>query len=259
GSQAVIVAKIEDQAAVRNLPQILESADAIMVARGDLGIECPFEDLPIIQRRIVKICLQEMKPVIVATHLLESMTQNPVPTRAEITDIANAVYEQADALMLSGETAAGRYPLECVSVLDRVIRRTERSGGAGYAALAELTEDQQEIASAAVHLADQTRAAAICVFTRQGKLTTAVSGLRPRYSPIYALAVEEDLCRRLMLRYGSEPIASRYPTSQEEGLAIAESELRKRGAISSGDRVILLSEVPLLGERARSVVLYQVE
>ena len=259
GSKAVIVAKIEDQAAVRNLPQILESADAIMVARGDLGIECPFEDLPIIQRRIVKICLQEMKPVIVATHLLESMTQNPVPTRAEITDIANAVYEQADALMLSGETAAGRYPLECVSVLDRVIRRTERSGGAGYASLAELTKDQQEIASAAVHLADQTRAAAICVFTRQGKLTTAVSGLRPRYSPIYALAGEEDLCRRLMLCYGSEPIASRYPTSQEEGLAIAERELRRRGAISSGDKVVLLSEVPLLGERARSVVLYQVE
>ncbi|MDD4933019.1 MAG: pyruvate kinase, partial [Methylacidiphilaceae bacterium] len=160
GSKAVIVAKIEDQAAVRNLPQILESADAIMVARGDLGIECPFEELPIIQRRIVKICLQKMKPVIVATHLLESMTQNPVPTRAEITDIANAVYEQADALMLSGETAAGRYPLECVSVLDRVIRRTERSGGAGYAALADLNEDQQEIASAAVHLADQVRAAA---------------------------------------------------------------------------------------------------
>ncbi len=259
GSKAVIVAKIEDQAAVQNLPQILESADAIMVARGDLGIECPFEELPIIQRRIVKLCLQKMKPVIVATHLLESMTQNPVPTRAEITDIANAVYEQADALMLSGETAAGRYPLECVSILDRVIRRTERSGGAGYAACAELIEDQQKIASAAVHLADQVRAAAICVFTRQGKLTATVASLRPRYSPIYALAGEEDLCRRLVLRYGTEPIPSRYPTSQEEGIVIAEEELRKRGVISSGDKVILLSEVPLRSERARSVVFYQVE
>ncbi|QSR85836.1 pyruvate kinase [Methylacidimicrobium sp. B4] len=259
GSKAVIVAKIEDQAAVQNLPQILESADAIMVARGDLGIECPFEELPIIQRRIVKMCLQKMKPVIVATHLLESMTQNPVPTRAEITDIANAVYEQADALMLSGETAAGRYPLECVSLLDRVIRRTERSGGAGYAAFAELLEDQQKIASAAVHLADQVRAAAICVFTRQGKLTATVASLRPRYSPIYALAGEEDLCRRLILRYGTEPIPSRYPTSQEEGIVIAEEELRKRGVVSSGDKVILLSEVPLHSERARLVVFYQVE
>lgn len=259
GSKAAIVAKIEDQAAVRNLAQILDSADAIMVARGDLGIECPFEELPIIQRRIVKKCLQKMKPVIVATHLLESMTQNPVPTRAEITDIANAVYEQADALMLSGETAAGRYPLECVSLLDKVIRRTERSGGAGYASLAELTEDQQKIASAAVHLADQVHAAAICVFTRQGKLTATVAGLRPRYSPIYALVGEEDLCRRLILRYGTEPICSRYPLSQEEGIAFAEEELRKRGAIASGDKVILLSEVPLHGERARSVVFYQIE
>lgn len=259
GSTAVIVAKIEDQAAVRNLPQILESADAIMVARGDLGIECPFEELPIIQRRIVKMCLQKMKPVIVATHLLESMTQNPVPTRAEITDIANAVYEQADALMLSGETAAGRYPLGCISVLDRVIRRTERSGGAGYAAFAELTEDQQKIASAAVHLADQVRAAAICVFTRQGKLAATVAGLRPRYSPIYVLAAEEELCRRLVLRYGIEPIPSGYPTTQEEGIALAEAELRKRGVIASGDKMILLSEVPLHGERARSVVFYHVE
>ncbi|VVM06161.1 pyruvate kinase [Methylacidimicrobium cyclopophantes] len=259
GSKAIIVAKIEDQAAVQNLPQILDAADAIMIARGDLGIECPFEELPIIQRRIVKSCLQKMKPVIVATHLLESMTQNPVPTRAEITDIANAVYEQADALMLSGETAAGRYPLECVSVLDRVIRRTERSGGAGYAAFAELTEDQQKLASAAVHLADQVRAAAICVFTRQGKLAAVVAGLRPRYSPIYALSGEEDLCGRLLLRYGTEPIPSRYPMTQEEGISLAEEELRKRGAISSGDKVILLSEVPLRGERARSVVFYQVE
>jgi pyruvate kinase len=120
GSSARIVAKIEDQLAVKNINGIIEKTDAIMVARGDLGVECAMEDLPIIQRKIVKRCLQRGRPVIVATHMLESMIENPVPTRAEITDVANAVYEQADAVMLSGETTVGKYPVECVRVLDRV-------------------------------------------------------------------------------------------------------------------------------------------
>ena len=132
GSGARIVAKIEEQSAVRQIDEMIKASDAIMVARGDLGIECPMEELPIIQRRIVKRCLRLGKPVIVATHLLESMIENPVPTRAEITDVANAVFEQADAVMLSGETAMGRYPAECVRVLNRVAVRIERSGGAGY-------------------------------------------------------------------------------------------------------------------------------
>ena len=113
---------------------MIDTADVVMVARGDLGIECPMEELPIIQRKIVKRCLRIGKPVIVATHMLESMIENPVPTRAEITDVANAVFEQADAIMLSGETTTGRYPVECVQVFDRVARRIERSGGAGYGA-----------------------------------------------------------------------------------------------------------------------------
>ena len=132
-STAQIVAKIEDQSAVRDIDEMIEAADVIMVARGDLGIECPMEELPIIQRRIVKNCLRFGKPVIVATHMLESMIENPVPTRAEITDVANAVFEQADAIMLSGETTVGRYPVKCVEVFDRVARRIERSGGASYA------------------------------------------------------------------------------------------------------------------------------
>src|SRR2546428_5575810 len=127
------MAKIEDQSAVRLIHEIIASADAIMVARGDLGIECPIEELPIIQRRIVKICVRLGKPVVVATHMLESMITNPLPTRAEITDVANAVFEQADAIMLSAETTVGRYPIECVQILNRVATRIERSGGAGYA------------------------------------------------------------------------------------------------------------------------------
>src|SRR6185437_8037438 len=153
-SGAQIVAKIEDQLAVRSLDKMIESANVIMVARGDLGIECPMEELPIIQRRIVKNCLRLGKPVIVATQLLESMISNPLPTRAEITDVANAVFEQADALMLSGETSTGRYPVECIQVLHRVAVRIERSGGAGYAKTAMLEDARQKTVSSAVVLAN---------------------------------------------------------------------------------------------------------
>src|SRR6185369_6699170 len=123
--------------------EIILEADAVMVARGDLGIECPYEELPIIQRRIVKTCLRVGRPVIVATHMLESMIENPMPTRAEITDVANAVYEQADAIMLSGETTVGKYPLKCVEVFDRISRRIEKSGGVNFQHAAELTTSRQ--------------------------------------------------------------------------------------------------------------------
>src|SRR5204862_8212066 len=131
-TQPPVIAKIEDQQAVANLEEIVREADAVMVARGDLGIEIPYEELPIVQRRIVKTCLRHGKPVIVATHMLESMIESPMPTRAEVTDVANAVYEQADAIMLSGETTVGKHPLKCIEVFDRIATRIERSGGANF-------------------------------------------------------------------------------------------------------------------------------
>src|SRR5438034_8270477 len=130
-----------------------ERAEPSMIARGDLAIECPMEELPISQRRIVKSCILLGKPVVVATQLLESMITNPLPTRAEITDVANAVFEQADALMLSGETTIGRYPVECVEALRRVAVRIERSGGAGYAENAVLENIRQKMVGSAVTLA----------------------------------------------------------------------------------------------------------
>src|SRR5690606_19609644 len=119
-SPARIIAKIEDQSAIANLDEIVRATDSLMVARGDLGIECPFEELPSIQRRAVQVCLDYGKSVIIATHMLESMITQPMPTRAEITDVANAVHERADCVMLSGETTIGRYPLECVGILEKV-------------------------------------------------------------------------------------------------------------------------------------------
>src|SRR5207245_1175691 len=136
--------KVEDQQAVKNLQEIVAEADGVMVARGDLGIEVPYEELPIIQRKIVKTCLRVGKPVIVATHMLESMIDSPMPTRAEVTDVANAVFEQTDAIMLSGETTVGKYPVKCVEVFDRISQRIERSGGANFHEQAELTSPRQK-------------------------------------------------------------------------------------------------------------------
>ena len=126
---ARIIAKIEDQSGLANLDEIITAADAIMVARGDLGIEVPMEELPLIQRRTIDSCIRHRKPVIVATHLLESMILSPVPTRAEVSDIASAVWATADAIMLSGETTTGKYPLECVEIMDRIARRIEQISG----------------------------------------------------------------------------------------------------------------------------------
>src|SRR5216683_85195 len=174
-SKALVVAKIEEQSAVKQIGEMIRAADAIMIARGDLGIEIPMEELPIIQRRIVKSCLRLGKPVIVATHMLESMIENPVPTRAEITDVANAVFEQTDAIMLSGETTVGRYPVECVKVFDRVARRIERSGGAGYGNLAALEDPRQKTVMSAVVLANSLPNSKLIVFTRHGTMARYVS------------------------------------------------------------------------------------
>ena len=154
GSSARIIAKIENREGVDNFDAILEAADGIMVARGDLGVEVPIRELPVIQRRIVRACARAGKPVIVATHLLESMIKHPLPTRAEVTDVANAVYEQADALMLSGETSAGEYPVRCVQVLDDIARHIEKEPGLEFGDERRAETPREELARAAARLAD---------------------------------------------------------------------------------------------------------
>src|SRR5437899_9963270 len=158
-----------------------------MVARGDLGIECPYEELPIIQRKTVKACIRYGRPVIVATHMLESMIVNPMPTRAEITDVANAVFEQADAIMLSGETTVGRYPLQCLEVFDRIAQRIERSGGANFHDRAELTTPRQKLVKSAVVMANELGEDAILVFSIRGYMAGHAAWVRPHLSLIYAI------------------------------------------------------------------------
>lgn len=247
GSDARVVAKFEDQVAVRNVDEIIRVSDAVMVARGDLGIECPMEELPIIQRRIIKHAIRIGRPVIVATHMLESMIENPLPTRAEITDVANATYEQADAIMLSGESATGRYPVECVNVLDRVARRIERSGGAGYASEIEAVETMQKTVRAAVVLADSLVNARIVVFTRRGVMASCISNMRPARAPIYAFTTEADICRKLALSWAVRAFPIEFSEMPQETIATAEKLLLKHGLCKAGDHLVILSDV-LAGE-----------
>src|SRR5437773_3038212 len=254
-NKAEIVAKIEDQLAVRSIDKMIESTDVIMVARGDLGIECPMEELPIIQRRIVKNCLHLAKPVIIATQLLESMITNHLPTRAEITDVANAVFEQADALMLSGETTLGRYPIECVEVLNRVAMRIERSGGAGYAKDALLGNIRQKTVASAVALANSLEDSKLIVFTLHGRMARYASNLRPHRAPIFAFTPNEQVYRQLALYWGTFPIGINFTGDPDATIASAEKFLRRNKLATPGNRMVIVSDVRMGGAMIDSIQL----
>src|SRR2546427_604706 len=238
----LVIAKIEDQEAVSNIDSIVREADGVMVARGDLGIEVPYEELPIIQRRIVKCCLHIGRPVIVATHMLESMIESPMPTRAEVTDVANAVFEQADAIMLSGETTVGKYPLKCIEVFDRIARRIERSGGANYFEHAQLTNPRQKLVKSAVIMANELRAEAILVFTRRGHMAQYTGWMRPRYSPIYAFCENKDVAEGLTLNWGVLAFVIPFDQSNPEAtIELALKTLVTQGWLSSGNTLMIIS------------------
>ena len=239
-----IIAKIEDQQAIKNLAAIIDQADGIMVARGDLGIECPYEELPIIQRQIVKRCLEVGRPVIVATHMLESMIENPMATRAEVTDVANAVFEQADAIMLSGETTVGKYPLKCLEVFDRIAQRIERSGGANYHERAVLTSPRQKLVKSAVVLADELRAEAIVVFTIRGNMARHSAWLRPRHSPIYAVCETQAVADSLCLNWGVRPLVMPFNHEEpEKTIGPALAELKRKGFLKEGNTAVIISSI----------------
>jgi len=239
-----VIAKIEDQEAVRNLEAIVREADGVMVARGDLGIEVPCEELPIIQRRIVKMCLQLGHPVIVATHMLESMIENPLPTRAEVTDVANAVFEQADAIMLSGETTVGKYPLKCIELFNRIALRIERSGGAHFHEHAEFTLPRQTLVKSAVVMADELKADAILVFTNHGRMARYASWMRPRSSPIYALCPNRKVADSLAMYRGLTPYVLQFhPTAPDQTIESAVAMLLKSKTLRPGNTVVIVSSI----------------
>ncbi|MGI9242694.1 MAG: pyruvate kinase [Verrucomicrobiales bacterium] len=247
GCGARVVAKMEDQQAVTNIEEIVEASDAVMVARGDLGIEVHVEEMPILQRLIVKKCIQIGRQVIVATQMLESMIENPIPTRAEVTDVANAVFEEASAVMLSGETSIGQYPVACVEMLDRIARRTERSGGVGFAESAVLKTNKQKTVRAAVVLADSIEGSKILVLTKRGVLANYVAHLRPAAAPIFAMAPSPSVCRRLGLNRGVRAAHLEFGEDADALVESAIDRLRADGLVRSGDPLVILSDV-LSGE-----------
>jgi pyruvate kinase len=242
-SDAKIIAKIEDQAGVRNLEDIVRETDSVMVARGDLGIEIDYHRLPQVQTQIVDACLAQGKPVIVATHLLESMITAPMPTRAEISDIANAVRERADAVMLSGETTTGLYPLECVEVMKKIIGSTEPFEKRVLNEVIRLEEPKAKMLRSAAVLAQQLERSGIIVFTRSGFLGYTLGALRPKGIPIYAFTDKEHIFRHLLLPWGVEPFLMDFSEDPEETIQNSIAYLKRREWVSAGSWLVVITNV----------------
>ena len=252
-----IVAKLEDQEAITNMVEIIATADGIMVARGDLGVEIPLEVLPRVQRRIIRTCAEMGKRVIVATHMLESMIENPIPTRAEVTDVANAVYEEADAIMLSGETTVGKYPVKCVEILDRISRSTESSRGLRFTDNLELDGDKQQIAMAAVNLAESISAKAIIVPTRRGRMANRVTNCHPQESIICAFTNDSVTRRQLVMNRNVLSYQIEFSEDSEKTLATAAAIMIQRNEFSPDDRVVVISDA-LAGSGFEAIQIRQI-
>ena len=242
-SRCRIIAKIEDQSAIDNLDSIVAACDALMVARGDLGIECPFEELPVIQRRAVRACLAQGRPVIVATHMLESMISQPVPTRAEITDVANAVFELADCVMLSGETTIGKYPLECVQMLDKISRRIEAEEAPNPREPAVFTGERMKVLHSAVVLANELPRSKLLTFTRHGFMAQGLAALRPASAPILAFTPSPEVFRQLRLLRSVEPYLMSLGSEPDVTIENAIALLRREGRIAPGDKLIVATDI----------------
>ena len=245
----LLVAKIETRAAIENLEAIVRAADAVMVARGDLGIQMPFQEIPLLQKKIIGMCNRRGTPVITATHMLESMTHGPLPSRAEVNDVANAVLDGTDALMLSEETAVGKYPVATVETMHDIARAAERQGEPhlGY----EHREDSGDpvswaIARAAVHAAEELNVAAIICPTRSGVTARHVASFRPRM-PIIGAGGSSASVRPLALVWGVIPkVVASAPESQDpaEEVARAVDAARDSGFVRTGDLLAVVAAGP---------------
>lgn len=241
GSSAKIIAKIEDQAGVRNMRDIIREADAIMVARGDLGIEIDYHRLPLVQTELVAACQAEGKPVIIATHLLETMISSPMPTRAEISDVSNAIREQADAVMLSGETTVGAYPLESVQVMKNIIESIEPSVSGALNRTIVLKEPKSKMLRSAAVLAQELGDSSIVVFTRSGFLAYVLGALRARGVPIYAFTDVESVFRQLLLPWGVEPFLMEFSDDPELTICNALNTLKAKNWCQPGSWQVVIT------------------
>lgn len=242
GSSAMIIAKIEDQEGVDNMDEIIEEADGVMVARGDLGVEIPFEEIPIVQEQIVRKCIAAGKPVIIATHLLESMIENPRPTRAEVTDVANAIFQKADCIMLSGETTKGNYPIECVKTMGKIAKNVQSKLKFEIPNGLKTKDVKEAITLGACVNAENLDAKAIMVFSKTGKLLSLVAKKRPNID-IFAFTDNEDVRRKLMIYWNVFPFKINFKDNFDAMVNNAISILEKNNFLVRGDRAIIVSDV----------------
>ncbi|SOC86647.1 pyruvate kinase [Curtobacterium sp. 314Chir4.1] len=244
GKRLPVIAKIEKPQAVDALEEIIDAFDSIMVARGDLGVELPLEAVPIVQKRAVELARRMAKPVIVATQMLESMISSPIPTRAETSDVANAVLDGADAVMLSGETSVGEYPVETVRTMARIVESTEDHGLERIAPLGTKPRTLGgAITLAAVEIAEFTEASYLCVFTESGDSARRMSRLRHGL-PIIAFTPNEATRRRMALTWGVRSFLVERKTHTDELFSQVDDVLLENGLAAPGDRVIVTAGSP---------------
>lgn len=247
-SHMKIIAKIENMQGIRNLKDILSVSDGIMVARGDMGVEIPMEEVPVVQKQMIKMAEAQGKHVITATQMLESMIKNPRPTRAETTDIANAIYDGTTAIMLSGESAAGLYPVEAVRTMAKIAERTEQDIDYKERMRKRENEDGFDVTTAISHATCTTaidlKAAAIITVTISGFTAGMIARYKP-YCPIIACSVSPRVCRQLALSWGVTPMWIARESTTDDLFEVAVQAAEKAGYIKKGDTVVLTAGVPL--------------
>ncbi len=240
-----VIAKIENSEGIKNIDEIIRTADGIMVARGDMGVEIPSEDVPHVQKLIIKKCNMAYKPVITATQMLDSMIRNPRPTRAEVTDVANAIYDGTDCVMLSGETANGKYPLEALSTMARICERTEQDiagRSRDLVALHSKKSVSSAVSNAVVSTAENLEAKAIICPTMSGYTARLISKLKPD-TEIIGCSPYDDVCRKMSLYWGVRPVRSAQETSTDKIIDHAVQVVTNKGYVEEGDTVIVTAGV----------------
>jgi len=253
-----VIAKIEKPEGVKNIDAIIAEADGIMIARGDLGVELSPEDVPVLQKRIIRKCNEAGKPVVIATQMLESMIHSPTPTRAEASDVANAVFDGGDAVMLSGETSVGKYPLEAVKIMERIVRRIEAERWPALRILdrplGEVESRREALGRAACVLAEQMGAAAIVTITHSGNNARIVSRYRP-HPPIIAVTDRAKVVRRLKLIWGVRSLlVDNSNDNSDLGVGKIRDRMIELGLLKEGDHVVVLAGQPLFAKGSTSFV-----
>ncbi len=248
GSDMKIIAKIENMQGIQNMEEILEVSDGVMVARGDMGVEIPLEEVPVLQKKMIKLANARGRHVITATQMLESMIKNPRPTRAEATDIANAIYDGTTAIMLSGESAAGKYPVEAVKTMARIAESAERDidyhSRMRFCGEGDKTDITTAIAYATCSAAAELDAATIITVTMSGYTAEAISRFKPM-CPVIGCSVNERVCKQLNLLWGVNPLMIKQESAADDLFVNAVAEAKRAGFVKKGDIVVITAGVPL--------------